>query len=71
LRGRIDEIVSRTRQEEPLQIALSVSTRSDALDSLSGFDRQGTQVNVEVRTINVGLASMVEWVIQKFDHDPN
>ena len=38
---------------------------------LSGFDRQGTQVNVAVQTnVTVGVRAVAERLIREFDHEP-
>jgi len=75
LRDQIDEIVAQARANGSLQIALSgLNSIRHTLDSqsrLSGFDRQGTQVNVAVQTnVNIELAAVAERIIQKFDHEP-
>jgi hypothetical protein len=76
LRAQIDEIVAQARAEGSLQIALkglnSVRHTLDSLSRLSGFDRQGPQVNVAVQTnVNVELTALAERIIQKFDHEPD
>ena len=58
-----------------LQVALSglnaIRQMLDSLSRLSGFDRQGSQVNVAVQTnINLNLAKIAERVINKFDQEP-
>jgi transposase-like protein len=75
LRTQIDEIVAQARAEGSLQTALnglnSIRHTLDSLSRLSGFDRQGTQVNVAVQTnVNVELTALAERIIQKFDHEP-
>ena len=75
LQRQIDEIVMEARQQGSLQIALSglnaIRHTLDSLSRLAGFDRQGTQINVAVQThVNLGFTSIVERVIQKFDHEP-
>jgi hypothetical protein len=75
LRGQIDEIVAQAKAEGSLQIALSglnaIRHTLDSLSRLSGFDRQGTQVNVAVQTnVHVELTALAERIIQKFDHEP-
>jgi hypothetical protein len=75
LRTQIDEIVAQAREEGSLQTALnglnSVRHTLDSLSRLSGFDRQGTQVNVAVQTnVNVELTALAERIIQKFDREP-
>jgi transposase-like protein len=75
LRAQIDEIVAQARAEGSLQIALkglnSVRHTLDSLSRLSGFDRQGPQVNVAVQTnVNLEFAAVAERIIHKFDHEP-
>src|SRR5271169_7092483 len=75
LRDQIDEIVARAKAEGSLQTALnglnSIRHTLDSLSRLSGFDRQGTQINVAVQTnVNVELRQIAERVIQKFDGEP-
>jgi hypothetical protein len=75
LRDQIDEIVAQAKAEGSLQIALSglnaIRHTLDGLSRLSGFDRQGTQVNVAVQTnVHVELTALAERIIQKFDHEP-
>jgi hypothetical protein len=75
LRGRIDQIVSQAEQQGSLQVALSglnsIRHTLDSLSRLAGFDRQGTQVNVAVKTnVNVDIAHVAERVIHKFDREP-
>jgi len=73
--AQIDEIVAQAKAEGSLSIALngfnSVRHTLDSLSRLSGFDRQGTQVNVAVQTnVNVEFTAFAERIIQKFDHEP-
>ena len=75
LRARIDQIVTQAEQQGSLQVALSglnsIRHTLDSLSRLSGFDRQGSQVNVAVQTnINLNLTQIAERVIHKFDHEP-
>ena len=75
LRARIDQIVDQARNQGSLQVALSglnsIRQTLDSLSRLSGFDRQGTQVNVAVQTnVHVDLRAVAERVIKKFDHEP-
>ena len=75
LLDQIDEIVAQAKAEGSLKIALSglnsIRQTLDSLSRLSGFDRQGTQVNVAVQTnVNIELAAVAERIIQKFDHEP-
>ena len=75
LRSRIDQIVTQAEQQGSLQVALSglnsIRHMLDSLSRLSGFDRQGTQVNVAVLTnVNLNLVRIAERVIGKFDHEP-
>jgi hypothetical protein len=75
LRGQIDQIVSQAQAQGSLQIALSglnsIRQTLDSLSRLSGFDRQGTQVNVAVQTkLNLDLKQIAERVILKFDREP-
>ena len=75
LRTQIDQVVAQAKAEGSLQIALNglnaVRHTLDSLSRLSGFDRQGTQVNVAVQTnVNVDLKEIAERVIQRFDHEP-
>jgi hypothetical protein len=75
LRSRIDQIVTQAEQQGSLQVALSglnsIRQTLDSLSRLSGFDRQGTQVNVAVETnINFSLTQIAERVINKFEHEP-
>ena len=49
----------------------SIRQTLDSLSRLSGFDRQGAQVNVAVQTnVNLNLAQIAARVIGKFDHEP-
>jgi len=75
LRAQIDEIVVQARAEGSLKTALnglnSVRHTLDSLARLSGFERQGPQVNVAVQTnVNVELTALTERIIQKFDREP-
>ncbi len=75
LRTQIDQIVAQAKAEGSLQTALnglnSIRHTLDSLSRLSGFDRQGTQVNVAVQTnVNVDLRQMAERVIKRFDREP-
>ena len=75
LRARIDQIVDQAQQQGSLQVALSglnsIRQTLDSLSRLSGFDRQGTQVNVAVQTnVHFDLRAVAERVIKKFDHEP-
>jgi hypothetical protein len=75
LRARIDQIVDQAQRQGSLQVALSglnsIRQTLDSLSRLSGFDRQGTQVNVAVQTnVHVDLREVAERVIKKFDHEP-
>jgi hypothetical protein len=76
LLGQVDEIVAQAKAEGSLKIALSglnsIRQTLDSLSRLSGFDRQGTQVNVAVQTnVGVDLSDFAERVIRKFDHEPD
>jgi hypothetical protein len=75
LRSRIDQIVTHAEQQGSLQVALSglnsIRQTLDSLSRLSGFDRQGTQVNVAVQTnVNLNLTQIAERLINKFDREP-
>jgi len=75
LRDQIDEIVAQARDKGSLQIALSglnsIRQTLDSLSRLSGFDRQGTQINVAVQTnITVEVRAIAERLIKEFDHEP-
>src|SRR6478735_9152651 len=75
LRSRIDQIFTQAEQQGSLQVALSglnsIRHTLDSLSRLSGFDRQGPQVNVAVQTnVNVDLTRIAERLINKFDHEP-
>ena len=75
LRSRIDQIVTQAQQQGSLPVALSglnsIRQTLDSLSRLSGFDRQGSQVNVAVQTnVNVDLTRIAERLINKFDHEP-
>jgi hypothetical protein len=70
-----DQIVTQAQQQGSLPVALSglnsIRQTLDSLSRLSGFDRQGSQVNLAVQTnINVDLMKIAERVINKFDHEP-
>jgi hypothetical protein len=76
LRRQIDEIVAQAKAEGSLQIALkglnSIRQTLDSASRLSGFDRQGTQVNVAVQTnVGVDLSDFAERLIHKFDREPD
>jgi hypothetical protein len=76
LLAQIDEIVAQAKAEGSLSIALnglnSVRHTLDSLSRLSGFDRQGPQVNVAVQTnVNIELTALAERIIQKFDQEPD
>jgi len=76
LLDQIDEIVAQAKAKGSLQIALSglnsIRQTLDSLSRLSGFDRQGTQVNVAVQTnVGVDLSDFAERLIRKFDHEPD
>jgi hypothetical protein len=65
LRTQIDQIVSQAKEAGSLQIALSglnsIRQTLDSLSRLSGFDRQGTQVNVAVQNnVNVDRRQIAE-----------
>jgi hypothetical protein len=75
LLDQIDEIVAQAKAKGSLQIALSglnsIRQTLDSLSRLSGFDRQGTQVNVAVQTnVTVGVRAVAERLIREFDHEP-
>jgi hypothetical protein len=75
LRAQIDQIVARAKAEGSLQIALnglnSIRHTLDSLSRLSGFDRQGTQINVAVQTnVNVEIRAIAQRLIQAFDREP-
>ena len=75
LRDHIDQIVTQAEQQKSLPLALSglnsIRHTLDSLSRLSGFDRQGTQVNVAVQTnVNLNLTQIAERVIGKFDREP-
>ena len=70
-----DQIVTQAQQQGSLPVALSglnsIRQTLDSLSRLSGFDRQGTQVNVAVQTnVNLNLTQIVARVIEKFDREP-
>ena len=59
-----------------LQIALSglnsIRQTLDSVSRLSGFDRQGTQINVAVQTnVQVEVRAIAERLIKAFDHEPD
>jgi len=75
LLDQIDEIVAQAKAKGSLQIALSgLNSIRQTLDSqsrLSGFDRQGTQINVAVQTnVTVEVRAVAERLIREFDHEP-
>jgi len=75
LLDQIDEIVAQAKAKGSLQIALSglnsIRQTLDSLSRLSGFDRQGTQINVAVQTnITVEVRAIAERLIKEFDHEP-
>jgi hypothetical protein len=75
LRDQIDQIVAQARAEGSLQTALNglnaIRHTLDSLSRLSGFDRQGTQINVAVQTnVNVELRAIAQRLIQAFDREP-
>ena len=68
--------MAQAKAEGSLKIALSglnsIRQTLDSLSRLSGFDRQGTQVNVAVQTnVGVDLSDFAERLIRKFDHEPD
>jgi hypothetical protein len=76
LLDQIDAIVAQAKAEGSLKIALSglnsIRQTLDSLSRLSGFDRQGTQVNVAVQTnVGVDLSDFAERLIRKFDREPD
>ena len=75
LRAQIDQIVAQAKAEGSLQTALnglnSIRHTLDSLSRLSGFDRQGTQVNVAVQTnVRLDIRQIAERLIVKFDREP-
>jgi hypothetical protein len=75
LRAQIDEIVAQAKAEGSLQTALNglnaIRHTLDSLSRLSGFDRQGTQINVAVQTnLKLEVTQIAERLIAKFDHEP-
>jgi hypothetical protein len=75
LGDRIDEIVAQAKANGSLQIALSglnsIRHTLDSLSRLSGFDRQGTQINVAVQTnVHVEIRAIAQRLIREFDHEP-
>ena len=75
LRRQIDQIVAQAKAEGSLQIALSglnsIRHTLDSLSRLSGFDRQGPQINVAVQTnVHVELRAVAQKLIAEFDREP-
>jgi hypothetical protein len=75
LRGQIDEIVAEAKAKGSLHTALSglnsIRQTLDSLSRLSGFDRQGTQINVAVQNnLNVEVRAIADRLIQAFDREP-
>jgi hypothetical protein len=75
LRAQIDEIVAQAKAEGSLQTALNglnaIRHTLDSLSRLSGFDRQGTQINVAVQTnLKLEVTQIAERLIAKFDREP-
>jgi hypothetical protein len=75
LRAQIDQVVAQAKAEGSLQIALNglnaIRHTLDSLSRLSGFDRQGTQINVAVQTnINVEIRAIAQRLIAEFDREP-
>ena len=75
LLDQVDEIVAQAKANGSLQIALSglnsIRHTLDSLSRLSGFDRQGTQINVAVQTnVTVEVRAVAERLIREFDHEP-
>ena len=76
LRTRIDQIVEQAQEQGSLNVAISglnsVRQTLDSLARLAGhLQPAGTQVNVAVQTnVNVEAKQIAEWLIQKFDHEP-
>jgi hypothetical protein len=75
LRAQIDEVVAQAKAEGSLQTALNglnaIRHTLDSLSRLSGFDRQGTQINVAVQTnVNVEIRAIAQRLIQAFDREP-
>jgi hypothetical protein len=76
LRGQIDEIVKEAKARGSLRIALSglnaLRHTLDSVSRLSGFDRQGTQINVAVQNnLNVEVRTIADRLIQAFDREPD
>jgi hypothetical protein len=76
LRKQIDEIVADAKAKGSLQVALSglnsIRQTLDSVSRLSGFDRQGTQINVAVQTnVQVEVKAIAERLIKAFDHEPD
>ena len=75
LRAQIDQIVAQAKDKGSLQIALnglnSIRHTLDSLSRLSGFDRQGPQINVAVQTnVNVEVKAIAQRLIAEFDREP-
>jgi|SRR5271165_6207721 len=75
LRRQIDEIVADAKAKGSLQIALSglnsIRQTLDSVSRLSGFDRQGTQINVAVQNnLNVQVKVIADRLIKAFDQEP-
>jgi hypothetical protein len=75
LRDQIDQIVAQAKAEGSLQTALnglnSIRHTLDSLSRLSGFDRQGTHINVAVQTnVNVEIRAIAQRLIQALDREP-
>jgi len=76
LKTRIDQIVRQAEAEGSLKVALSglnsIRQTLDSLSRLSGFDRQGTEINVAVQTnIHVEIQAIAQRLIREFDHEPD
>ncbi len=75
LKTRIDQIARQAEAEGSLKVALSglnsIRQTLDSLSRLSGFDRQGTEVNVAVQTnIHVEIQAIAQRLIREFDREP-
>jgi hypothetical protein len=75
LKRRIDQIVRQAEAEGSLKVALSglnnIRQTLDSLSRLSGFDHQGTQVNVAVQTnVHLEIRAIAQRLIQEFDREP-
>src|SRR6478736_3625512 len=75
LRDRIDQIVTQAEQQKSLPLALSglnsIRHTLDSLSRLSGFDRQGAQVNVTVQThVNLNLYRITTKHVEAFHREP-